>query len=334
MRVASRHPEEDDIGVVDLVKRLVRILALAALFFLVDVSGAQGDTVPDSAYISGVNGHAQKHSLSCEARSAADLATFWGIRIGENEFLEALPQSDNPDSGFVGDPNDTWGSIPPHGYGVYAGPVAETLRTFGLQAEAHDNLSWDDLRTEIHGGRPVIVWVIGQMWGGTSLSYTAPDGSTSRVAYYEHTMILTGYNWDTVQVVDAYSGQYQTYLLSTFLHSWAVLGNMAVFTSPVTVEAADAPVETHTDTYTVQRGDYLIALAERFGTSWEKLSDLNSIGYPYVIQPGQVLQLPGGEEQQTVSDAAEPAPTSKTVNFIVRLPMVQRMTQPDVLPSQ
>ena len=44
-------------------------------------------------------------------------------------------------------------------------------------------------------------------------------------------MILTGYNQDTVQVVDAYSGQYQTYSLSTFLNSWAVLGNMAVFAS-------------------------------------------------------------------------------------------------------
>ena len=146
----------------DMLKRLFRIVALATLLILVDVSTAQGDDLPDSAYISGVNGHAQKHSLSCEARSAADLATFWGIRIGENEFLEALPRSDNPENGFVGNPNDAWGNIPPHGYGVHAGPVADTLRHYGLQARRYNNLSWDDLRAEINAGHPVIVWVIGQ----------------------------------------------------------------------------------------------------------------------------------------------------------------------------
>ena len=43
----------------------------------------------------------------------------------------------------------------------------------------------------------------------------------------------------------------------------------------------------------MQPGDYLIALAKRFGTSWEKLAELNSIGYPFIIHPGQVLQAAG-----------------------------------------
>lgn len=317
---------------VNVVNRITRILALAALLFLVDVSAAQGDTLPESAFISGVNGHAQKHSLSCEARSAADLSTYWGVQIGENEFLDALPRSDNPESGFVGSPNDVWGNIPPHGYGVYAGPVADTLRSFGLNAVAHNNLSWDDLRSEINAGRPVIVWVIGQMWGGTSVRYTAPDGSSSQVAYFEHTMILTGYTRDTVQVVDAYSGLYQTYWLSTFLNSWAVLGNMAVYTSlEATVEtekpvetSTETPIETSAETYTVQSGDYLVALAKRFGTSWEELAQQNSIGYPFIIYPGQALRLPGGEMNKAVSEVTSPPPTQKVVNFIVRLPIINR----------
>lgn len=321
-----------------MLKRLVRILALAALLFLVDGSAAQGDALPDSAYISGVNGHAQKHPLSCEARSAADLATFWGIRIGENEFLQALPKADNPDSGFVGNPNDAWGSIPPHSYGVHAGPVADTLRAFGLQAEALNNLSWDDLRSQIYAGNPVIVWIIGQMWGGSSEHYAAPDGSTVRVAAFEHTMILTGYNQDTVQVVDAYSGHYQTYNLSTFLHSWSVLGNMAVFTSLEAEAEPVPPAETHADTYTVQPGDYLIALAKRFGTSWEMLAQLNQIGFPFVIQPGQQLLLPFQEAHETVGEATESVPAPITVNFnvnfIICLPMVQRTIEPNLFPSQ
>ena len=43
----------------------------------------------------------------------------------------------------------------------------------------------------------------------------------------------------------------------------------------------------------MQPGDYLIALAERFGTTWQELASINAIAYPYTIFPGQVLALPG-----------------------------------------
>jgi uncharacterized protein YvpB len=312
----------------DMMKRLFRIFMLVTLLILVDVSTAQGDSLPESAYISGVNGHAQKHSLSCEARSAADLATFWGIRFGENEFLQALPRADNPEKGFVGDPDDTWGYLPPQGYGVHADPVADTLRGYGLEAEALNNLGWDDLRAEINAGHPVIVWVIGQMWGGMPVDYEAQDGSTARVAAFEHTMILTGYNQDTVQVVDAYSGLYQTYRLSTFLNSWAVLGNMAVFGSREVSNQVEPAPEAHAESYTVQPGDYLVALAKRFGTTWQELAQLNSIGYPFTIHPGQELRLPGGLEDgaDLVPEPVpvELPPTNKVVNFQACIPLVQR----------
>jgi LysM repeat protein len=202
-----------------------------------------------------------------------------------------------------------------------------------LEAEAHHGASWDDLREEINAGRPVIVWVIGQMWGGTLVEYEAPDGCTTMVAAFEHTMILTGYSPDAVQVVDAYSGQYQTYSLRTFLKSWAVLGNMAVF-SPLVDFNNDDPqgTETQGGSYTVQPGEYLVELADRFGATWQELAQLNSIGYPYTIFPGQMLQLPGGElqedeaqtEPEPESEPAEPPPTSSTIIFQVRLPIVQR----------
>jgi uncharacterized protein YvpB/LysM repeat protein len=305
----------------DMMKRLFRIFALVSLLILVDVSTARGNSLPDAAYISGLTGHAQSYSLSCEARSAVDLAAFLGISIGETEFLQALPNSDNPEKGYVGNPNETWGYIPPHSYGVYATPVAELLKVYGLKAIGLSNLSWDDLRAEINAGHPVIVWVIGQMWDGTPVEYEAQDGSTAIVAAFEHTMILTGYNQDTVQVVDAYSGQYQTYPLSTFMRSWSVLGNMAVFASHELGNQDNPPADVNEASYTVQPGDYLIALAKRFGTTWNELAELNSIGYPYTIHPGQVLSLPGGATHVAES---EPASTNKVVNFQARLPFVRR----------
>jgi len=315
------------------MKRVFRLFILVTALTLFHVSPASGDSQQDSANISGVRGHAQGYSLSCESRSAADLAAFWGISVSEIEFLDALPRADNPDDGFVGNPNDAWGNIPPHGYGVHAGPVADTLQEYGLEAEAHNELSWDDLREEIDAGHPVIVWVIGQMWGGTPVEYEAPDGSSANVAAFEHTMILTGYSSDTVQVVDAYSGQYQTYMLRTFLKSWSVLGNMAVFASR---DSSNIDGSTNSgssaESYTVQIGDYLVALADRFNTTWQELAQLNSVGFPYTIFPGQVLQLPGVEKQEAEAQPepvieprpSEPLPVIKVVNFQVRLPMVQR----------
>jgi uncharacterized protein YvpB len=319
--------------------RLFRILALVVVLTMANFSPAQGDSIPDSAYVTGVTGHAQGYSLSCEARSAADWAAFWGVSIGEAVFLEALPQADNPDEGFVGYPNDAWGSIPPYGYGVHAGPVADTLQDFGINAVAQHDLSWDDLRSEINAGRPVIVWVIGQMWSGTPVKYEAPDGSIAIVAANEHTMILTGYSLDAVQVVDAYSGQYQTYWLKTFLKSWAVLGNMAVFGSREDQSSDETQPISRIGTYTVQPGDFLVALAERFSTTWQELAELNSIGDPYTIFGGQILQLPGSDEPEA-EPAPEPGPESSTpqptaieFNFQAVLPVIQRNYIDPISPS-
>ena len=47
-------------------------------------------------------------------------------------------------------------------------------------------------------------------------------------------------------------------------------------------------------TYTVQSGDNLSAIAAKFGTNWQTLQQMNGIGDPNRIFPGQVLRVPGG----------------------------------------
>ena len=332
------------------MKRGIRIITLVLVLMLADVSTASGDSLPNEAFVSGFVGHAQSYAIDCEVRSAVDWASFWGVSIGETEFLQALPRTDNPDKGFVGDPNDIWGRIPPYGYGVHADPIAKTLRDYGLEAHAVHNYGWDGLRHEIDAGRPVIVWIIGAMWEGTPVDYAASDGSTSRVAAYEHTMTLVGYTSNTVQVVDSATGYLETYWLDDFQTSWGVLGNMAVIgtneaqhgdmvpshdahvnasqgsnqgagqaTSQNTAQEADRnesgeaarEAEQHmgqslnqntpNNAYTVQRGDYVIRLARRFGTSWLELAQLNGLYPPYIIYPGQVLKLPE-EDPESAED--------------------------------
>jgi uncharacterized protein YvpB len=311
-----------------MVKPLRTLLLLLCLLSGFPLVNARADSIPEKAYIEGVNGRRQSYSLSCEARSAVDWARYFGVRIGEKDFLAKLPRSNHPDSGFVGNPNDPWGNIPPASYGVHAQPVASLLQEFGVNAKAQRDMSWDDLRVEIAAGRPVIVWVIGQMWKGTPIQYNPSGGKKTTVAPYEHTMILVGYSPKSVRVVDAYTGQTQTYPLRTFLNSWKVLDHMAITaedqadeqTAAVSgsVEAADGampdapelylPIILSVDTsqrgadadrepagprtYIVRRGDYLLLLAQRFGVSWRSLAKVNGVEFPYVIHPGQQLKIP------------------------------------------
>ena len=88
-------------------------------------------SLPSSAYIDGMSGQDQFYKLDCESRSAVDWARHFGKNIDELDFLNHLPKSDDPETGFVGNPNGIWGNIPPNDYGVHAPPVANLLKEYG-----------------------------------------------------------------------------------------------------------------------------------------------------------------------------------------------------------
>jgi uncharacterized protein YvpB len=187
--------------------------------------------LPEEAAVATITGHAQRLSLSCEARSAADWAGYFGVAIDELTFLSQLPLSDDPDVGFVGDVRGSWGQTPPNDYGVHARPVARLLEHYGLPARSRRYMSLDDLRAEIAAGRPVITWVVGHVEaGGTPLRYTAGSGRETIVAPYEHTVIVIGYSPDTVTILDGARRYVRP--LDVFVDSWGVLGSMAVVYTP------------------------------------------------------------------------------------------------------
>jgi len=174
-----------------------------------------------------VAGRTPATSLDCESRSAADWAGYFGVYINEFDFLNRLPESDDPDTGFVGSAWGVWGQTPPRSYGVHAEPVAALLRAYGLNARAARNLDWATVRAEIDQNRPVIVWVVGRVAYGPGFSYTAAsNGHTTVVAPYEHTVLVTGYSPETVTVLDGAVSY--TRPLAQFMASWGVLGYQAV----------------------------------------------------------------------------------------------------------
>ncbi len=190
------------------------------------------DDLPPTAFVDGVLGHPQQHNLSCESRSATDLAAFWGIGFTEDAFFRRLPKSDNPYRGFLGDVDLPAGSMPPVGYGVYAGPVAATLRSLGLAAHAQYDCSLDALQWELAAGRPVIIWATYDMKLPGLSTWVSSDGQPSIVVQWQHTFIAVGYDETGLYLVDAYDGVTKHFSYEAFLPAWEQLGRMAVTVTP------------------------------------------------------------------------------------------------------
>jgi uncharacterized protein YvpB len=185
---------------------------------------------PAEHYIRQISGHKQYFSLGCEAAVAKDWANYLGFDFNEFEFQFRLPLSDNPDLGFVGDVNAPWGQVPPYGYGVHAGPIADLLNAYGIPAKAYKGYTLDQIKAQIAAGKPVIAWVIGNVVGGVPYVYTDKKGNQVTVAAYEHVVILTGYNEDHIRYMT--NGRFYETPNEVFLNSWGVLGNMVVVAGP------------------------------------------------------------------------------------------------------
>ncbi len=189
---------------------------------------ALADELPPSAFVDGVTGHPQEHNLSCESRSATDLAAFWGATFTEDEFFRRLPKSDNPNRGFLGDVDLPAGSMPPVGYGVYAGPVAANLRSFGLDARARREWNLDGLRTELAAGRPAIIWSTYDMRMPGVENWVSSDGATSVIVQWQHTFVAVGYDEAGIYLIDAYDAGTKHFDYQAFDAAWAQLNRQAV----------------------------------------------------------------------------------------------------------
>ena len=182
--------------------------------------------IPASHYLE-IDAHGKYFYLGCEAAAAVDLAGYYGILLFQYNFQQELPLSDNPELGFVGDANGPWGQVPPYAYGVHAAPVAALLQKYSVDVEGGKGYTLEQMKEKLSAGHPVIVWVIGNMEGGVPAEYTDLAGNKTIVAAFEHVVILTGYDEDSVRYVN--NGRFFEAPNEVFLNSWRVLGNMAVF---------------------------------------------------------------------------------------------------------
>ena len=184
--------------------------------------------IPLSHYIWDIWGHRQYFGLGCEASAVVDWAEYLEVTVSEFTFQVRLPFSDNPDLGFVGSVDGPWGQVPPYAYGVHAAPVAKVLREhYGMNAAGEKELTIEDLQRELASGQPVIAWVIGNCVGGIPYEYIDKEGTPVIVAAYEHVVILTGYDEDSIRYMN--NGKFYDIPYENFANTWGVLGNMALY---------------------------------------------------------------------------------------------------------
>ncbi len=186
--------------------------------------------VPASRILN-VGGVNQALPLDCESRAAVDFAAYFGKSIPELQFFYGLPVSDDPDAGFVGDVNGTWGQIPPYPYGVHAEPIANLLTAYGVPSVARRPLRFDELKAEIAAGRPVLVWITADVQPGAPQYYIADSNHhRSIVARYEHTLMVRGYDQNYIYIRDG--SKTYTRTIDQFIDSWSTMNFMAVIRQP------------------------------------------------------------------------------------------------------
>jgi len=198
----------------------------AQLAQLTPTQPATPTPLPAEHTIRGITGHKQYFTLGCEAATAKDWANYLGYDFNEFEFQYRLPLSDNPDNGFVGDVNAPWGQVPPYGYGVHAGPLADLLNAYGIPARAYKDYTLEQIIAKVAQDKPVIAWVIGNVVGGVPYEYTDKEGRKVTVAAYEHVVIVTGFNEQKLRYMT--NGKFFETPKEVFLNSWGVLSNMVI----------------------------------------------------------------------------------------------------------
>ena len=99
-------------------------------------------------------------------------------------------------------------------------------------------------------------------------------------------------NWP---VCGARAGSGQSYSVKTTQHTYTASKAVTEpYRAPVEAPSETVAVHGSQGTYTVQSGDTLSAIGEKYGTDWEHVysDNTSTISNPNLIYPGQKLQIP------------------------------------------
>ena len=168
----------------------------------------------------------------CEVTSLAMLLNFYGYNVTKNELANKIKRvplnlpgnkKGNPNVGFVGDMEDG------PGLAVYNGPIFDLAKQYaGDKAVNLTGSTFDELLKMVNQGAPV--WII------TTTSFApvsvfekweTPQG-TIEVTFSEHSVVITGYDEDSIYINDPYGYKNRKVDRENFIAAWKQMGRQAV----------------------------------------------------------------------------------------------------------
>lgn len=213
--------------------------------------------------LTGVQPYAQRHILSCESAAASLALRLVGHTVSEETMLARLPMDQRQpvlEHGTVrewGDPNrafvgrvDGWfpwvangtAKAGTHGwgYGVYASPLLQAVRTVAPDAKGGTAISRTTLTTVLQRGGTAVVWLpdrteyLKQKARALQVGqWTSWAGPHVRFSYDEHAQVLLGMDGSHVLLGNVgYKATHGPFLSvwprAEFDQAYATLGQMAV----------------------------------------------------------------------------------------------------------
>ncbi|WP_243734862.1 C39 family peptidase [Paenibacillus turpanensis] len=175
----------------------------------------------------------------CEITSLTMLLQFYGYNIGKMELAAEMLRDPtplvrdkagriaswgNPNTGFVGEVTAAGA-----GFGIYHKALFPTLEKYVPTAVDLTGSEFDILEHKLSQGIPVVVWTtINYQVPYNWVQWNSPDGPV-RVTFSEHSVLLTGYDRDSVYVNDPLKSSANIKVdKAQFVKSWAALGKQAL----------------------------------------------------------------------------------------------------------
>lgn len=189
----------------------------------------QPDTpLPDQVRLQ-VPAQRQSHNLSCESSAASMAAQYQGMPLGEEDVLAALPRHPNPHLGFRGNVDGPPGGL--EDYGVYAGPVLDVLKGWGLDARPVVGDGLAGIKAALARGNPVIAWITYNCQPGNPTTVMV-EGQAIALVSYQHAVVLTGYDGGGVWANDPWDGLEDYYANADLERAMSYFGDMAIEVGP------------------------------------------------------------------------------------------------------
>lgn len=173
----------------------------------------------------------------CEVTSLAMLLNYLGISVSKSELAEAIPKEPYLYySGLYGDPNEgfvgnIYGGSGGKGYFVYHGPIVDLAQEYipkSLEVEDLTGCDFPTILKSLSDGHPVWVITTTTFSETTDTATWETENGEVLISMKEHSVLLTGYDEDSVYLNDPYGNKHYKTDMENFSASWQQLGSQAV----------------------------------------------------------------------------------------------------------